>query len=161
MSAGCSYTFVQPPRDDDQPGRWLQCTTNPAAPVIDTVLTATNLASVLYVAGQDNVSNKGQAIPLGLLAASVWLSSAIYGYYNTSKCAEIRDRGPVEPYYLIPHRQPPAPPPASTASVAAPGAARESAFGLPGRVQDRAQGAEQRVRVQRLGDGVDAHVLQE
>jgi hypothetical protein len=37
----------------------------------------TNVASAVYVAGQDNVTNKNAAVGLGLAVAGLWLSSAI------------------------------------------------------------------------------------
>lgn len=98
LSGGCSYIFVTPPRSDYYGGPVAgDCTSNVAAPVIDTLLTTTNLFSTLYVAGENNVTNKGQAVGVGLLATGFWLSSAIYGYYNTSKCSDLRngeDQGP-------------------------------------------------------------------
>jgi len=97
MSSGCSYLFVTAPRGEDGYAVAGDCTSNVAAPVIDTILTSTNLFSTLYVAGQSNVKNQGQAVGVGLLATGFWLSSAIYGYYNTSKCSDLRrveDEGP-------------------------------------------------------------------
>jgi hypothetical protein len=81
--AGCSWLFVQPlaPR-----GRYTDCTTDRTAPVVDTILTLTNLGSAVYVAGQDNVSNKGVAVTSGLLVGAMWFSSALYGYDKTSEC---------------------------------------------------------------------------
>jgi len=94
-SSGCSYLFVTAPQGEGRYAVAGDCTSNVAAPVIDTILTSTNAFSTLYVAGQSNVKNQGQAIGVGLLATAFWLSSSIYGYYNTSKCAELRaDEGP-------------------------------------------------------------------
>jgi len=102
MSSGCSYLFVTAPQGEGRYAIAGDCTSNPAAPVIDTLLSSTNALSTLYVAGQSNVTNKGQAIAVGLLATGLWLSSSIYGYYNTSKCAQLRaDEGPG------PYRRPP------------------------------------------------------
>jgi len=94
-ASGCSYLFVTAPQGEGRYAVAGDCTSNVAAPVIDTLLTTTNAFSTLYVAGQSNVKNQGQAIGVGLLATGFWLSSAIYGYYNTSKCSELRvDEGP-------------------------------------------------------------------
>jgi hypothetical protein len=74
---GCSYLFVQPPPEHPERADRITCTTNRAAPVIDTIFMTTNLASAVYVAGQDNVKNQGEAMVLGLTVATLWMSSAI------------------------------------------------------------------------------------
>src|SRR3569832_809270 len=109
---GCSYIFVTTPQEQAGYTTAGDCTTNIAAPVIDTLLTTTNLFSTLYVAGENNVANKGQAVGIGALATGFWLSSAIYGYYNTSKCAELRaesDPGPYRRPIRVRRRVPPGP----------------------------------------------------
>lgn len=85
---GCSWLSVEPLNAAAASGGHAStCTTNVTAPVIDTILAGTNLASVVYVAGQDNVTNKGASIGLGLTAAGLWLASAVYGYSKTSECS--------------------------------------------------------------------------
>lgn len=132
---GCSFLFVQPPHESDDFRSAAGCTTSPVAPVIDTIFTLTNVGSALYVASEDNVTNKGTAVGAGLLVGALWLSSAIYGYYNTSQCAELQRnlddgpyRGPVHtvrpswgvrrvaPATIEP--PPPPPPPAATTPAA-------------------------------------------
>jgi hypothetical protein len=103
------------------------CTTSQAAPVLDTVFTATNVGSAIYVANQNNVTNKGTAVTAGLTVAALWLSSAIYGYSKTSECQAAggsdeplpRPRYPTRPSFArpptSPYEVPPspyAPPPA-------------------------------------------------
>ena len=99
MTSGCSFLFVQP-APDDSPGRqMINCTTSQVAPVVDTILTVTNLFSVFYVASENNVSNRGTAVGVGLSVATVWLSSAIYGFYSTSQCEDLLrddDQGPYQ-----------------------------------------------------------------
>jgi hypothetical protein len=90
LASGCSWIFVQPPPPDYGRGRDLDCTTNRAAPVIDTIFTITNVISALYVAGQNNVTNKGASVGLGLSVAALWGMSAGYGYSNTSQCEEAK-----------------------------------------------------------------------
>ena len=121
--------FVTTPTDEGE-GILVagDCTTNVAAPAIDTILTGTNLISSLYVAGQDGVSNKGEAVTVGLLATGFWLSSAIYGYYFTSKCAALKADGDQAPHsrarrlrrtiLSAPPRPLPAPPPADGVGTA-------------------------------------------
>lgn len=66
----------------------MTCTTNRAAPVLDTIFTITNLAAVVYVLGQDNIDNKGSRIGFGVSVASLWALSAGYGYSKTRECEE-------------------------------------------------------------------------
>jgi hypothetical protein len=85
---GCSWLFIQPLQDDRNPGEPYTCTTNRAAPVIDTLLAASNVASAAYVANQDNAANKGTAVMAGLSVATLWAVSAGYGYFKTAECEE-------------------------------------------------------------------------
>ncbi len=112
-SAGCSYLFVRPPRDTELGSRVIECTTSPAAPLIDSILVATNVGSAVYVEGQNNVKNKAEAVSFGLGVATFWLSSAIYGFYFTRECAVLKEEAQAGPYYLRPvrtRRGPPYPP---------------------------------------------------
>jgi hypothetical protein len=84
---GCSWLFVDRLPEDRHSHRDYDCTTSRTAPVVDTILTATNVASAIYVANQDNVKNKGPAVMLGLSVAAIWASSAVYGYRATSECS--------------------------------------------------------------------------
>ena len=81
--------FVQPPRDDEVRRGVGSCTSAPIAPVLDSVLTITNLLSALYVATEKNATNKDAAVLLGVSFAAFWLSSAVYGFYETSRCSEL------------------------------------------------------------------------
>lgn len=133
--SGCSFLFVQPPKDDyPARGYTMNCTTSPVAPVFDTIFTLTNLLSAGYVAQEDNVTNKGTAVTAGLLVAGAWLSSAIYGYYNTSRCSELMNEDDSPPYRRPVHYQPrptwrpapvaaPPPPPPASAPAAEPAVA--------------------------------------
>lgn len=121
-TSGCSWLFVQPPpKGYDGRGR-IACTTNRAPPVIDTILTITNVGSAVYVAGQDNVTNKGSAVMFGLGVAGLWLASAVYGYTGTSECdealADERGYSYPPPRRAAPPRRalPVAPPPPPAAS---------------------------------------------
>ena len=89
--SGCSYLFVTPPHEASD-GRVIgECTTNRVAPAVDTLLVTTNALGALYAATADGVQNRGIAIGVGVGAAAFWLSSAIYGYYNTGRCSELLD----------------------------------------------------------------------
>jgi hypothetical protein len=94
---GCSWIFVQPRPDRYEPGDVVDCTTNAVAPVIDTLLTLTNVGAAIYVAGEDNVTNKGTAVTAGLLVGALWFSSAVYGYSKTSDCRDAKDEAADRP----------------------------------------------------------------
>jgi len=96
-SPACSYLFVTPPRENRQV-RDESCTTNPLAPANDTLLASTNVVSALYVASEDNVRNKGAAVGIGLGVAASWISSAVYGFYNTDQCRELIEADADGPY---------------------------------------------------------------
>jgi hypothetical protein len=68
--------------------------------MIDTLLFVVNAATTLYLGTQDNVSDKTLRLSVGAGAATLWLVSAIYGYTETSGCAEAvnaHDRGDHRP----------------------------------------------------------------
>jgi hypothetical protein len=108
---GCSLLFVRPLQSDYGTRDTARCTTDRLAPIVDTIFTATNLASVVYVAGENNVTNKGTAITLGVVDATLWLSSAIYGYSKTSECLEAQEETETPFRYPLPRVRvrPPAP----------------------------------------------------
>jgi hypothetical protein len=118
-TAGCSFIFVQPLQEGSYSRGHIPCTTSRAAPVLDTLLTLTNVGSVVYVAG-NNASDKTPAIALGLGVAALWAISAGYGYVNTGECEAFEDNSgrrsytppPIEgrPQY---HPQPPPSAPAT------------------------------------------------
>jgi hypothetical protein len=85
-TAGCSWIFTQPLRDDRSPSDYPVCSTNPAPPVIDSAIFALNAGTTIYTAVQDNVSQKALRVSVGATAAALWLLSAIYGYSKISEC---------------------------------------------------------------------------
>ncbi|MFL5308633.1 MAG: hypothetical protein ACJ8F1_25695 [Polyangia bacterium] len=104
---GCSFVFVQPPHDDEVRHSAGSCTSSPIAPVLDSVLTLTNLASAVYVATEKNASNRDAAVVLGVSFAALWLSSAIYGFYETSRCSELVSEEAADPFFgPVPSRRP-------------------------------------------------------
>jgi hypothetical protein len=99
-TAGCSWVFTQPLREDRSPYDFPICSTSLAPPTIDTLLFVTNAATTLYLGSQDNVSDKSLRLSVGAGAATLWLLSAIYGYTKTSACADAvsaHDRGDHRP----------------------------------------------------------------
>lgn len=73
----------------------MVCTTSPAAPVVDTLLAASNVAGALYIAG--TVGNKATPtqnalVTTGLVWAIVYTAAAIHGYRTTAACRELVDQ---------------------------------------------------------------------
>ncbi|MDB4981036.1 MAG: hypothetical protein JWM82_1788, partial [Myxococcales bacterium] len=123
LSPGCSWLFVTPL--EQHPAGRRTCTTNVAAPVLDTLFATTNVVSALYVASADGVTNKGQAVTLGLSVATLWALSAGYGYSKTSECAAWYGEDRTPPARAVapsPYSSPRvwAPPPPPPPPVAAP-----------------------------------------
>ena len=85
-TAGCSWIFTQPLREDRSPYDYPVCSTNPAPPVIDTAIFMVNAGTTIYTAAQDNVGQKTLRVSVGTTAAALWLLSAIYGYSKISEC---------------------------------------------------------------------------
>jgi hypothetical protein len=118
-TAGCSWIFRQPLRDDRSPYDYPVCSTNPAPPVIDTAIFILNAGTTIYTAAQDNVSAKALRVAVGTTAAALYLLSAIYGYSKLSECmAAIRshETGPRRPAFgtggevFLEQPPPPSPP---------------------------------------------------
>jgi hypothetical protein len=85
-TAGCSWIFTQPLRDDRSPYDYPVCSTNPAPPIIDSTLFMLNAGTTIYTAAQDDVSQKALRVSIGATSATLWLLSAIYGYAKISEC---------------------------------------------------------------------------
>ncbi|HEX3904152.1 MAG TPA: hypothetical protein VH853_15035 [Polyangia bacterium] len=108
--SGCSWLFVQPLPPLYERADRTNCTTDRTAPVVDTILTLTNVGSSVYVAGENNAANKGAAVMLGLLDGAMWFSSAIYGYTKTSECEAALEEDE-QPLYSHPRLHLRSPPP--------------------------------------------------
>lgn len=111
---GCSFLFTQSVPDNYEDGPNVPCSTNQAPPVLDTIFTLTNAVSLIYVAAQENVPDKGGRMLLGLSTAAMWALSANYGYTHTHRC-EVVQRNHDDSHYqprMILRRSPPAPVPA-------------------------------------------------
>ena len=78
LTPGCSVLFTRPlPRDyehlpDRRSVAVLECSTSRVPPMLDTALALSNAGAVVYVVGQDNVTNKGEAAAVGLSVAAFW-----------------------------------------------------------------------------------------
>lgn len=91
MTGGCSWIFVQPLPAEHRSFSVANCTSNRAPPVLDTLFATTNVLAALYVGTEDNVTNKGTAVGVGLGVALLWALSAGYGYAHTSECEEAQE----------------------------------------------------------------------
>ena len=105
-SGGCSWLFVQPLAPNYQSGDPVNCTSNVAAPVIDTIFTTLDTVELVSVAGNSNVQNRGAVLTGATLGIIVWGASAIYGYRHTSECSDAQND--TQPRYR-PYRRAPAP----------------------------------------------------
>ena len=108
LSSGCSLVFVNPPPFAPAPGvarPHVDCTTSYLWPIIDSALTAYQLAGVAYVSTLDESRfarypiSKTQDMAVGGVFAAAYAGSAIYGYVSAGRCRRIR-HGPPAPDYL-------------------------------------------------------------
>ena len=65
------------------------CTPEPVAPILDSILVGTHVASAMYA--KSEIQNPRAAIAFNLIGAGVWLSSAIYGFYFTTECRNLTE----------------------------------------------------------------------
>jgi hypothetical protein len=99
--AGCSVLFTtSPPSDAERlpAGAPIECTTTKAAPIVDSVLAGLQVARVgLAAAADDSVYrdapiSREADIGIGVAMATLFLSSAVYGYSVTGRCADLKAR---------------------------------------------------------------------
>jgi hypothetical protein len=87
-ASGCSWIFTKPLPDNWQSWDSLDCSTTPVPPLIDSVLALSNAGTTVYVAAFADGSGKALPIAAGVVATTLWLSSAIYGFSKTNACRE-------------------------------------------------------------------------
>lgn len=107
LCASCSVTFVTPP-PPVTPGLarpHVDCTTSYLWPIVDSALTAYELAGVAYVSTLDEsrfrnypISKQGD-MAVGAAFAAAFAGSAIYGYVSAARCRRLK-RGPPRGDYL-------------------------------------------------------------
>jgi hypothetical protein len=116
--------FVKPLSDSHRPGDFTDCTGDRGFPVLDTLLSLTNVASAFYVADEEQATNKSTAVVVGLLAGAGWLFSATYGYSKTGACAAAKKEaeGPMRRLRFAPvsYPYPQGPRPGTPAAAVAP-----------------------------------------
>jgi hypothetical protein len=110
-SGGCSWIFVQPlPPTYERGDPAINCTSNVAAPVIDTIFTVLDTVELIAVGGSSSTAANKDSVLLGAtLGIIIWGSSAIYGYRHTSECSDAQADAQSS-YRYRPYRR--APPPA-------------------------------------------------
>ena len=79
----------------------VDCTTSYLAPIVDSAVTAYQVASVAYVATLDDsqfarypISRK-EDMAIGGVFAAAWAGSAIYGYVSATRCRRIKQGPPL------------------------------------------------------------------
>lgn len=107
LSGGCSLVFVNPPPSAPAPGvarPHVDCTTSYLWPIVDSALTAYQLAGVAYASTLDESRfrnypiSKTQDMAIGGVFAAAYAGSAIYGYVSGSRCRRIRQGPPTGGY---------------------------------------------------------------
>jgi hypothetical protein len=95
---GCSLLFVDAPPARPKTSAKLECTSNNAAPVIDTVVAGFQVVRTgVALAANDSdyrasPISRGADIALGIGLTTLFISSAAYGYGATSRCSEMKGR---------------------------------------------------------------------
>jgi len=83
----------------------VDCTTSYLWPIVDSALTAYQLAGVAYVSTLDESRfrnypiTKAQDMAVGGVFAAAYAGSAIYGYVSAARCRRIK-QGPQQPNYI-------------------------------------------------------------
>jgi hypothetical protein len=107
LSGGCSVVFVTPPAAKSAPGfarPHVDCTSSYLWPIVDSALTAYELAGVAYVSTLDDarfrnypISRQGD-MAVGAAFAAAFAGSAIYGYVSAARCRRVRNGPPPQDY---------------------------------------------------------------
>ena len=124
-TSGCSFLFTKKPPSTDPDKipvtQSTRCTSSVVAPVVDTLVGAFQVGRTAYAISRDSSDYDGAQITkemdigFGVTLASVYLSSAIYGYVITSNCRALRAR-----MQGFPDRRPEADPDAPSSESAPP-----------------------------------------
>jgi hypothetical protein len=102
LTSGCSAVLLTPPPAQPAPGfarPHVDCTTSYLWPIVDSALSAYQLAGVAYVSTLDDSRFRNYPISrqadmaIGATLAAAFAGSAIYGYVSGARCRRIR-RGP-------------------------------------------------------------------
>lgn len=100
-TSGCSFIFVRPPPSDGRLTARVgakDCTSSKLAPGFDTAFGALELVRTGMAAGADDSVYENPNAPLsreadialGVGFTALFVSSAIYGFVNTSRCSRIQ-----------------------------------------------------------------------
>jgi len=111
---GCSFVFLDRPRDDYKPHEKIDCTTSYVLPNVDLVLALAHIASIAILASASGNSFGGDKTRQTLAQGDIfWMimngSSAIWGYYKVGQCRELvaeDERVPMRPLRAPPRPRP-------------------------------------------------------
>ena len=91
LTAGCSWIFLQRVPADYSEGDPVKCTAKRGLPGLDTFFALVPIAALAYERNSDRGSNANNQEALDLSLAIVFAGSAIYGFYETSQCNQVRE----------------------------------------------------------------------
>ncbi len=111
---GCSFVFLDRPRDDYKPHERIDCTTSYVLPNVDLALALAHIASIAILASASGNSFGGDKTRQTLAQGDIfWLImngvSAGWGYYKVGQCRELvaEDEGvPMRPLRAAPRPRP-------------------------------------------------------
>ena len=111
---GCSFVFLNRPRDDYKPYEKIDCTTSYALPDLDVALTLVHILSLAILSSATGNSFGGSKERDTLAQGDVfWLVmngvSGIWGYYKVSECRDLvaEDEGVrMRPVHMAPRPRP-------------------------------------------------------
>ena len=107
LSSGCSVAFMTPVPAGAAPGQarpHVDCTSSNLAPIVDSVLTAYELAGVGYAATLEDADyaryriSRKTDMALGVGFAALFAGSAVYGYVSAARCRRVKEGPPAEDY---------------------------------------------------------------
>jgi hypothetical protein len=97
--SGCSFIFSEGPPPSHERLPYFDCSTSYAPPVLDTIWAGLNGLGAAVAAGQsdaewkqNNSSDRGTVVGVGLVWLAVSGASAIYGYNKVAACHEAKEK---------------------------------------------------------------------
>jgi hypothetical protein len=113
-SFGCSFVFLDRPRDDYKPHEKIDCTTSYVLPNVDLALALAHIASIAILAAASGDSFGGAKTRQTLAQGDIfWMimngTSAGWGYYKVGQCRDLvaEEEGvPMRPLRVAPRPRP-------------------------------------------------------
>lgn len=91
LMPGCSLLFLKRVPADYSEGDHVKCTASRGLPGVDTFFALVPIAALAYSKNSTQGSNTNNQEVLALSWAIVFAGSAIYGFYETSQCVQVRE----------------------------------------------------------------------